>query len=105
MQMWGIAPEDMIGMEWDTTASNTGGKQGSATLFEEWLGHSIMWVGCRHHIGELHSTHADIIAQGKVNGEFNVCYQLTIYILSQNDAMPCINYFWLSPQVLLIQCS
>ena len=47
-------------MCWDTTPSNTGPKKGAATYFESRLDRAILWLGCRHHIGELHVKHPDI---------------------------------------------
>jgi hypothetical protein len=68
LQDWGIPAKVIIGMSWDTTASNTGVHRGSATLFEQELGHSILWLACRHHIGELHIKHANEQVRGKLNG-------------------------------------
>lgn len=56
---WSIQPTSIIGMCWDTTAANTGAYRGSATLFEAELGHAILWLGCRHHVAELHIKHTD----------------------------------------------
>ena len=64
LNVWDIPDNNIIGMCWDTTASNTGRRQGSATLFEEELGRVIMWLACRHHIGELHIKHADVEVRG-----------------------------------------
>ena len=64
LNVWDIPANNIIGMCWDTTASNTGRNQGSATLFEQELGRGIMWLVCRHHIGELHIKHADVEVRG-----------------------------------------
>ena len=64
---WEIPKNAILGMCWDTTASNTGVIKGSATLFENSIGHSILWLGCRHHIGDLHITHADAAARPEQN--------------------------------------
>ena len=64
LQVWEIPHENIIGMCWDTTASNTGRQQGSATLFKQELNRHILWLACRHHIGELHIKHADIATRG-----------------------------------------
>ena len=50
----------IIGMCWDTTATNTGPDLGSATLFESMMMRAILWIACRHHMGELHVKHPDI---------------------------------------------
>lgn len=65
---WSIPCKHIIGMCWDTTASNTGHLQGSATLFEQHMKRAILWIACRHHVGELHIKHADIEARGAWNG-------------------------------------
>ena len=41
----------------DTTASNTGIKEGGMTHIEEDLGRGQMWLACRHHSQELHLKH------------------------------------------------
>ena len=69
LQEWAIPKERIIGMSWDTTSSNTGVRGGSATLFEEELGQGILWLACRHHIGELHVKHADQEVRGKWKSE------------------------------------
>ena len=70
LQDWGIPYKTIIGMSWDTTASNSGVHQGSATLLEQELQHNILWLACRHHIGELHIKHADERVRGKSNGKY-----------------------------------
>ena len=69
VQEWEIPHSCIIGISWDTTSSNTGIWQGSATLFEKELGNSVMWLACRHHIGELHIKHADIKTRGTWNSK------------------------------------
>lgn len=73
LHVWSIPLDNIIGMSWDTTASNTGHVQGSATLFEQHLGRGILWLACRHHVGELHIRHADKEARGAWNGWFCLC--------------------------------
>ena len=69
LRVWEIPHDRILGMSWDTTSSNTGGIRGSATLFENELQHAILWLACRHHIGELHVKHADIEARGAWKGK------------------------------------
>ena len=57
---WNIPGSIIIGMSWDTTASSTGHNLGAAVLFEAKLMHAILWLACRHHMGELHIKHPDI---------------------------------------------
>ena len=57
LQEWNIEAPKVIGMCWDTTPSNTGAIKGSAALFQEEIGKALLWLACRHHIGELHIKH------------------------------------------------
>ena len=45
--------QNVVGLVFDTTASNTGLKNGACTFIEQSLGHEVAWVACRHHILEL----------------------------------------------------
>ena len=57
---WNIPSSSIIGMCWDTTASNTGQHKGSATHFEASIVKALLWLACRYHMGELHVKHPDI---------------------------------------------
>lgn len=67
---WQIPPENIIGISWDTTTSNTGVHKGSATRVEVFLKHACLWLACRHHTGELHIKHVDIRIRGETTGSF-----------------------------------
>ena len=50
---WGCGGR-VIGMVYDTTASNTGAGKGSTVLLQqEYFSRPIFYIECRHHIGEL----------------------------------------------------
>jgi len=49
---WGIK-EKVVGMSFDTTASNTGIHTGCCRLLEEALGKPLLNLACRHHVIEL----------------------------------------------------
>ena len=49
---WNIA-EQIRGLVFDTTVSNTGIKTGGCTLIEKALGRELVWVACHHHIMEV----------------------------------------------------
>jgi len=49
---WGIR-QQVYGIVFDTTASNTGLKNGACTFIEQSLEHELVWVACRHHVMEL----------------------------------------------------
>jgi len=43
----------IIGMCFDTTASNTGRVNGACTLLEASIGRPLLWMACRHHMFEV----------------------------------------------------
>lgn len=43
----------VVGMCFDTTASNTGRKNGTCQLLEVELDRSLLWLACRHHMHEI----------------------------------------------------
>lgn len=49
---WNISSQIKC-MCFDTTASNTGRKNGSCVLLEQKLGNDLLWLPCRHHILEI----------------------------------------------------
>ena len=49
---WDIR-QQICGLVFDTTASNTGLKNGACTFFEHLLDHEMAWVACRHYVMEL----------------------------------------------------
>ena len=40
-------------MSFDTTAANTGLRNGACTLFEQKLGRDMLWLPCRHHMLDI----------------------------------------------------
>jgi hypothetical protein len=46
--------EQLVGMVFDTTASNSGEYTGACRYLEIWVGHPILWLACRRHVAELH---------------------------------------------------
>ena len=54
---WDVLNE-VVGMVFDTTSSNTGAENGACKFVEEWRGSPIIWLACRHHIAELHMMRA-----------------------------------------------
>ena len=57
MQGWNIL-ENIVGICFDTTASNTGNKKGEATLIKIELKRPLLWLACCHNHNELHIKHA-----------------------------------------------
>ena len=49
---WGIQ-QQICGLVFDTTASNTRLKNGACTFIEHSLDHEMTWVACRHHVMDL----------------------------------------------------
>ena len=54
---WDVMDE-VVGIVFDTTSSNTGAEKGACKFVEEWRGSPILWLACRHHIAELHMMRA-----------------------------------------------
>lgn len=52
LTLWGVS-DDVIGMCFDTTSSNTGTKKGACILLEQKIGRNLLHFACRHHIFEL----------------------------------------------------
>ena len=53
LTQWGMKQE-ICGMVFDTTSSNSGENIGACKLIEDWLGSPVLWLACRHHVHELH---------------------------------------------------
>jgi len=45
--------EEIVGISFDTTASNTGRLNGSCVLLEKKLEKKLLWLACRHHVHEV----------------------------------------------------
>jgi hypothetical protein len=45
--------DQIVGMSFDTTAANTGRKNGACVLIEQKLQKDLLWLACRHHIFEI----------------------------------------------------
>ena len=58
---FGVA-ERIIGMSFDTTASNTGVRQGACARLETHLKKALLWLACRRHVLELHIKHVAQVA-------------------------------------------
>ena len=52
VKLWDVK-KSLRGFVFDTTASNTGAKQGACKRMEDWLEDPVLWLGCRHHFAEL----------------------------------------------------
>ncbi|KAI9550672.1 hypothetical protein GHT06_013437 [Daphnia sinensis] len=57
--------DNIIGVCFDTTASNTGARQGAAILIESELKRALLYLACRHHHCELHIKHAFTALRGE----------------------------------------
>lgn len=56
LQEWKCV-DNVVNMTFDTTASNTGHISAACISIQEKLDRSLLWSGCRHHVGELIITH------------------------------------------------
>lgn len=52
LEDWNVL-ENVKGMCFDTTSSNTGSRQGACTILEKMLNRSLLYFACRHHVYEL----------------------------------------------------
>ena len=52
LEEWGLT-KNVVGMSFDTTASNTGRQNGACILIEAKLQQDLLYFACRHHILEL----------------------------------------------------
>ena len=52
LNFWDIIG-DVIGMSFDTTASNTGSKNGACVVLEKHIGRNLLYFACRHHVHEI----------------------------------------------------
>jgi hypothetical protein len=60
--------DNIQGMMFDTTASNTGIRQGACVLIEEALGRELVNIGCRHHVVEVVLSSIFIVLFGATGG-------------------------------------
>ena len=49
--------DNIVGLSFDTTASNTGPAMGACIRLETHLSRGLLWLGCRRHVMELHIKH------------------------------------------------
>jgi hypothetical protein len=52
LNLWEVT-NDIVGMCFDTTASNTGPHSGACVLLENLVGRQLMYFACRHHVHEI----------------------------------------------------
>ena len=52
VKIWDVK-NSVRAMVFDTTASNSGVKQGACKRMEEWLERPVLWLACRHHVAEI----------------------------------------------------
>ena len=52
VRIWDIK-NSVRGFVFDTTASNSGVRQGACKSMEEWLERPVLWLACRHHLAEI----------------------------------------------------
>lgn len=49
---WNIA-ENIVGMSFDTTSTNSGMQNGACVILERLLGRRLLWLACNHHVFEI----------------------------------------------------
>ena len=60
LQQWKVTSEHIVGLSYDTTASNSGASGGVCVLLERELGRQLLYLACRHHIYELQMKHVSV---------------------------------------------
>ena len=58
-------PDNVMAICTDTTATNTGRKEGAIVILTKSFGKPLLWLMCRHHIYERHITHAYKVLSGE----------------------------------------
>ena len=67
LEEWNCS-DNVIGLSFDTTSSNTGRINGAAVLLEDRLHKKLLWLSCRHHIMELIISNVTTYLFGKSTG-------------------------------------
>ena len=67
LESFGII-DRVVGLSFDTTASNTGCEQGACVRIERHLKRSLLWLACRRHVLELHIKHVSKEVAENVSG-------------------------------------
>ena len=68
LEKYGIDLNDCVATCYDTTASNSGYKEGAHFRIERKVGHAILELECRKHVQERHVTHANKAVFGATKG-------------------------------------
>lgn len=67
--------ESVIGLSYDTTASNTAHNKGAVARLERMLGRSLLKLPCRRHMIELHVKHVSkVVSQRETTGPNDVLF-------------------------------
>lgn len=75
----------IIGMSFDTTASNTGKHQGACARLETDLGRALLWLACRRHVMELHVKHVAKVMAENISGTKQTGPVNTVFKRLQDD--------------------
>ena len=67
--------DEVVGLCYDTTASNSGAHQGACKLIENEIGRPLLWLPCRHHVSELHVKHAAKAVTGETKSPNDLLFQ------------------------------
>ena len=93
LTQWGCR-EDVSAMSFDTTAANTGLKNGACVLLEQKLGHRLLWLPCRHHILEVVCGDVFKMLFGATSGpspKIFTDFRTRWPFVNQQDFRPCNN--------------
>jgi hypothetical protein len=67
--------ENVNGIVFDTTASNSGWMKGACVNIEEKLGKKQLWLACRHHVSERILSSTYILIFGKTTSPYNEAFK------------------------------
>jgi hypothetical protein len=71
---WNLA-DTVLGLCFDTTASNSGVHQGACKLIEQDIGRPLFYFPCRHHVAELHIKHASTAVRGMTKSPCDLLFK------------------------------
>ena len=67
VSIWEVTDE-IVGICFDTTASNTGSKNGACVLLEQLIRRNLLHSACRHHIYEVNIGETFTVLLGSIRG-------------------------------------
>jgi hypothetical protein len=92
IQRLGLA-ENIVGMSFDTTSSNTGARNGAAVLLEAKLDKKLLYLACRHHILKLLAEASFLGTFWEIDRFFSINGRKRIFLETFHSLGPKIQMF------------